>query len=196
MGRWADGGRVSWTVSKHAVGRLRRLSSNRELTSIPSLLLPPASSHGPSFLSYANTSDLLLYALGSILSLLCKSVVHVFGLQGRICARMSFSFGPRWHRTRSHDALLAYLSSSFFPDRVSGALPFSGIDILYGRWASGLVNPNVDGSPPSPASIRALSQECAFIGIGITFGMWITTGGFFFCSKSSSLSIWSAKASL
>jgi hypothetical protein len=65
------------------------------------------------------------------------------------------------------------------------ALPFSGIDILYGRWASGLVNPNPDGSPPSAAAIRAISDQSAYIGVGITFGMWATTGGFFYCSEYS-----------
>jgi hypothetical protein len=66
------------------------------------------------------------------------------------------------------------------------ALPFSGIDILYGRWASGLVNPNPDGSPPSAAAIRAISDQSAYIGVGITFGMWATTGGFFLTSSVQS----------
>lgn len=70
-----------------------------------------------------------------------------------------------------------------------GALPFSGIDILYGRWASGLVNLNPDGSPPTPDYIRSISDRFAYIGIGITFGMWITTGGFFLCSRYHPTSI-------
>lgn len=178
---------MSWTVPTDAVGRLRRLSLSRELTSIPSLLLLL-----PRHITLAfSRTPTPQTCFSMLLDLSCHYSVSLW----------SMSWARRDDSARADELQLwpscvgtAPLTRSLltFFDRVSGALPFSGIDILYGRWASGLVNPNPDGSPPSPASIRALSQECAFIGIGITFGMWITTGGFFFCSESSSLLIWSA----
>lgn len=66
----------------------------------------------------------------------------------------------------------------------SGALPFSSLDLIYGRWTSGLVTPNADGSPPSRESIQAISLSSAYIMVGVTFAFWIFSGGFFFCSES------------
>lgn len=59
----------------------------------------------------------------------------------------------------------------------------SAIDLIYGRWTTGIVSLLPDGSPPTPDTIRAVSLTSAYIMVGVTFAFWIFSGGFFFCSE-------------